>query len=200
MQRTSFAQSDPIMRQLKDLTEGKRVVVLAGFSGLGYKDIDALRQRITWTLDSEIAAHGAENLLIVVGATDTGIGVAYELAKHKGLTTAGIVSEWAGENGTSAHCDHVVLVPDPERNGKVLAGDGRSYMVSVAQNNGVYYAFGGGEVTLSELREARERHIETIVDASFEPNPGLVAKGKMRDPSLNPTPVKAWLDEQDRSQ
>jgi len=187
----AFAQRDPILDQLTALGAGKRVIVFGGYSGLGYNDVDELKARIAATLDAESDEYGASNLLVVAGATADGIGVAYEVAKRKGLATAGIVSETARQYGTSRHCDDVVFVPDPQGNWKVLAPDGRSYMVSVAQNYGVYYAFGGGEVTVSELTEARERNIKIVVDGSFEPLPAKV----LQQQNFNPMPVQAWLAE-----
>ncbi|MFL9858240.1 LWXIA domain-containing protein [Paraburkholderia madseniana] len=184
---------DTVLDQVETLAEGKRVVVFGGYSGLGYRDVDALKAHIASTLNAEVAAHGAENLLVVAGATSDGIGVAYEVAKSHGLATAGIVSEAAREFGASPYCDQVIYVPDPHENWQVMAPDGRSYMLSIAQDNGIYYAFGGGDVTVAELAEARERNIPTEVDASFEPDQDKLNKRLERAPDTNPTPVRTWL-------
>lgn len=52
----------------------------------------------------------------------------------------------------------------------------------------------GGDVAVTEIKEAQERGISVEVDTSFEPNPAQVTKRKAKNPNLDPTPLKTYME------
>ena len=189
----SASSEDPVLSQIMVRIGDKRSVVAGGFSGTGYADVDAAVQAWTADLQREIETHGAENLIVVSGATSDGIGdIAYSVAKAHGVDTLGIVSEEARQFGVSPYVDDVVFVPDPGKTWSTIAPDGQSYMVSAAA---IYYGYGGGEIARDELIEAQQRGIPTVIYEDFGPDPAskqLLAK-LAKNPSFDPTPVKAAI-------
>lgn len=104
--------------------KGLKVVVLGGYSGLGYEHPPALRER----LKSLMKAQGS-GVMYVSGATADGIGAAYkwipELAAELKLTdirTAGIVSRNAWEWGIEPQ-DYVVFVDTPVEDWNVVVDE-----------------------------------------------------------------------------
>ncbi|MCC7006006.1 MAG: hypothetical protein IT497_05110 [Ottowia sp.] len=171
---------DPKMIEIRAHTVGKRVIVLSGFSELDYADSAALEAQIKNIFEQQ-ARHvgGYDKLIVVAGATNPGIGRAYKLADALGIKTLGIVSQ-EGSELVSPYCKQVVLINDPDKTWKVLAPSGASYMVSAAAEGGVFYALGGGEITYSELEEAKKRQIDTYT-YSFAPDPDALARRQEAD-------------------
>jgi hypothetical protein len=97
-------------------------------------------------------------VLINIGATASGIGAVYPLAKAMGFTTTGIVSSVAAEHmeNISEAVDHVCFVADTQWGGR-LAGTDRLSPTSQAMVvcSDVLVAIGGGEVTRDELVAAK---------------------------------------------
>ncbi len=180
--------------QLEKEIEGKRVIVFGGFSGLGYENNDKLKGTINNRIKQDIEKYGKDNVVVVAGATSDGIGACYEVAKELGVSTYGIVSEAGKEYGSDKHCDKTFYVPDPKGTWQVLNDQGSSYMVDVAKNNGALVYYGGGDVAVTEIKEAQERGISVEVDTSFEPNPAQVTKRKAKNPNLDPTPLKTYME------
>lgn len=177
---------DPVRRQLDALRQDKHVLVFAGFSR-HYKEPETLQAQLGALLDAAVARHGAQKLLVVAGATEGGIGAVYPLARAREIAVAGIVSAQAqGQGWTSPHCPEQAIVYVPTEGGswEVRNADGQSYMVDIATGGGEFIALGGGMVTLSELKEARERGVETRVFAEFEP--------AAPPPEGDPTPVRSY--------
>jgi hypothetical protein len=92
------------------LARGKKVFTLFGYSALGYKDpasmLDAIR--------SDLEGLNTEEFSVCIGATEEGIGAAYEVAKEMGFETIGIVSTLAlAYSGKfSDHVDAIYIVND----------------------------------------------------------------------------------------
>jgi hypothetical protein len=188
------SEDDAVLSQIMAKIGDKRPLVVGGFSGTGYADVDAAVQTWTTDLQREIETHGAQNLIVVSGATSDGIGdIAYSIAKAHGVDTFGIVSEEARQFGVSPYVDDVVFVPDPGKTWSTIAPDGRSYMVSAAA---IYYGYGGGEIARDELIEAQARGIPTVIYEDFEPDPAskqLLAK-LAKNPDFDKTPVKTAIE------
>ncbi len=95
-----------------------------------------------------------DSVLINIGATASGIGAVYPLAKAMGFTTTGIVSSVAAEHmeNISEAVDHVCFVADTQWGGR-LPGTDRLSPTSHAMVacSDVLVAIGGGEVTRDEL-------------------------------------------------
>lgn len=181
-------------KQMQEEIGNKRVIVFGGFSGLGYENIDELKSTIKNRIEKDIEKYGKDNIAVVAGATGDGIGVCYEIAKSLNIATYGIVSEAGKEWGADKYCDKTFFVPDPNGTWQVLNEKGSSYMVDIANNNGSLVYYGGGEVAVSEIKEAKQRGIETEINTSFNPNPIQVKKKKDKNPNLNPTPLKTYME------
>lgn len=189
--------SDPVKNRLDEITKEKHVMVFSGFSGLGYNDVLSLKNKLSSILDDAVDQHGVDHLLVVCGATTEGIGEVYSIAGKKGIPTLGIVSEHAKTyDSISKDCEQVVYVDDPAQTWQVLDGEGKSYMAYVATTNatlsrtGEFFAFGGGDVTLSELKEAYGKGVEIKIHSEFEPNAEKAAVRLEKNPGKDLTPVR----------
>ncbi len=186
--------------EIEEHTKNMRVVVFSGFSELDYADKTALHTKIEEILKKEAqTAGGFDRIVVVAGATDPGIGYVYEIAARSGIKTLGIVSEEARGMKSAPGCNSVIYIPDPESTWQVIDSSGNSYMALVARNNGVFYAFGGGRVTFSELEQARQLGIETHA-YEYEPDPQKLAERKQKDLAKgievkSYTPVNDWIRE-----
>lgn len=166
--------------------KGLKLVVLGGYSGLGYENPPALRER----LKNLMKVQGS-GVMYVSGATADGIGAAYkwipELAAELKLTdirTAGIVSRNAWEWGIEPQ-DYVVFVDTPVDDWNV-AVDGKSLMVSIAADTkGQMVYFRGGAVSRAELEEALSRNVRVllVVDETAQPSQKNVAKKVASNPN-----------------
>jgi hypothetical protein len=127
----------------------KRVLTFFGYS-VDYEYEEAMLAIARRGL-SKIPPHA---VLINIGATASGIGAVYPLAKAMGFTTTGIVSTVAAENieSISEAVDYICFVADTQWGGR-LAGSGQLSPTSQAMVNcsDVLVAIGGGEVTRDEL-------------------------------------------------
>jgi hypothetical protein len=171
----------------------KKTLVFGGFSGLGYAEPTKLEEAVKERIQTEITKYGVENVAVVAGATSDGIGSIYKIAKDLGVTTYGIVSDAGKEYGSDASCDKTFFVPDPGNTWQVLSKSGESYMVDVAKNNGVLVYYGGGDVAVAEIKEAKEKGIKIETDVSYEPNPVQVEKKKAKNPNFDATPLKTFI-------
>lgn len=185
-----------IKAQLDEMTKGKHVMVFTGYSGLGYADIGALHESLESVLRQSIEKFGINNLIVVSGATTDGIGTVYSIAKKWGLKTLGVVSEQAREYGhISEDCDDVIYVPDPAASWKVLDENGNSYMTYLSSSKedisrtGEILAFGGGDVTVSELEEAKKLESKFTAYGHFLPDPEKADLKKAQNPGVDLTPV-----------
>jgi hypothetical protein len=171
---------------LLSAAKGRTVVVLGGYSGLGYEHPEQLRERIAGL----VKARG-DHALYVIGGTADGIGAAYrwipELARESGFTdvkTAGIVSRNAWEYGIEPQ-DYVVFVDTPVDDWNVKV-DGKSLMVGAAADTQGWMAyFRGGAVSQAELEEALARRVRVllVIDESTEPSRKNVAKKLAANPN-----------------
>jgi hypothetical protein len=93
-------------------------------------------------------------VLVNSGATASGIGAVYPLAKAMGFTTTGIVSSVAAENldEISDAVDHVCFVADRQWGGRLKGSDQLSpTSQAMVACSDVLVAIGGGTVTRDEL-------------------------------------------------
>lgn len=133
---------------------GKEVVTFLGFSIAGYEEPKAVRDAIERRLD----ALDPRKTLINAGATPTGIGMVYEVAKARGFTTTGIVSMEAKREGValSAHVDHAFYVDDKTWGG-FIDGTERLSPTSeamISASDGLI-VIGGGSIARDEAIAAR---------------------------------------------
>jgi hypothetical protein len=166
--------------------KGRKLVVLGGYSGLGYENPPALREHIKNLMKAK-----GSGTMYVIGATADGIGAAYkwipELAAELKLTdikTAGIVSRNAWEYGIEPQ-DYVVFVDTAVDDWNVKV-DGRSLMVNIASDTkGQLVYFRGGAVSRAELEEALARNINVVIvnDEATMPNKKNVEKKTAANPN-----------------
>lgn len=158
----------------------KYAIVFAGFSGLEYAAADRVDTHVRAILDEKIAQYGKDNLVAVAGATEEGIGRIYAIAKSLGIATLGIVSTEAEKWDVpiSPYCDKVIYVPDPKGTWEVNAEDGESYTVKAAWISrmrgglgGCLVLLGGGDVAVTELKQAWAKKIPTQVFGDYDPDP-----------------------------
>jgi hypothetical protein len=127
----------------------KRVLTFFGYS-VDYED----RESMLAIVRRGLSRIPADAVLINIGATASGIGAVYPLAKAMGFTTTGIVSSVAAEHmeNISEAVDHVCFVADTQWGGR-LPGTDRLSPTSQAMVacSDVLVAIGGGEVTRDEL-------------------------------------------------
>lgn len=157
----------------------RRVVVLGGFSGLGYQDPEVVKSHIR-----DLMTKNGDGVVYVIGGTSDGIGQAYDwipqMAKDMGLKdvkTAGITSREAARWGVAKQ-DYVLFVDTPPGVWEVKQGD-RSLMVKVAEDaKGEMVYFKGGKVSKVEIEEGLSHGVPVTVvaDPKVQANTKKVAK------------------------
>ncbi len=135
--------------------QDKTVVTFMGYSGAGYEDSKAMLAEAKKILSS----HEPDKTIVNIGATSSGIGAVYEVAKKMGFTTTGVVSTQAKkyEGGISPFVDRVFFVPDETwggllENTNVLAPTSHA----MVESSDVVVCFGGGEVSRDEMAAAKK--------------------------------------------
>lgn len=134
--------------------QGKDVLTFVGYSAAEYEDREAMLAHA----ERILAQHDPRTTLINIGATAEGIGAVYDLAKRRGFTTLGIVSQLARDEGVrlSPHVDHVFFVPDDSWGG--MGADGRTLAptsAAIVANSSRVVGIGGSDIARDELRAAR---------------------------------------------
>jgi hypothetical protein len=144
------------VEEVRSYFEDKRmkVVTFLGYSGAGYEDEAAMLQHASRILDE----NDPKTTIVNIGATETGVGAVYELAKRRGFLTTGIVSSQAkeGEFELSPYVDVVFYVKDATWGGfapgtETLSPTSRA----MVENTDVLVAIGGGEVARDEITAAK---------------------------------------------
>jgi hypothetical protein len=133
---------------------GKKVFTLAGYSGAGYED----RQAMLAAVERALAGRDPNEWIVGIGATAVGIGAAYEVAKRLGFGTLGVVSSLARDEHTelSKCVDVVFYVPDASWGGNTAEGRLSPTSMAVVEAGSEFLAIGGGEATRDEMLAARQ--------------------------------------------
>ena len=171
--------------ELVKAAQGYKVVVIGGYSGLGYEHPDWIRE----DLEMLVRTVG-DHAFYVLGATSDGIGQAYKdipaianMLGYSDIKMAGIVSRNAAEWGIEPQ-DYVVFVDTAVDDWTVVV-DGKSLYIKIAADtNGFVIYFRGGAVSKSELEEALADGLTVflVVDKTTEPNKANVEKRLSRNP------------------
>lgn len=171
--------------ELVKAAQGYKVVVVGGYSGLGYEHPDWIRE------DFEMLVRTVgDHAFYVLGATSDGIGQAYKdipaIAKmlgYRDIKMAGIVSRNAAQWGIEPQ-DYVVFVDTAVDDWAVVV-DGKSLYIKIASDtNGIVVYFRGGGTSKGELEEALADGLTVflVVDKTTEPNKANVEKRLSRNP------------------
>ena len=135
--------------------QGKIVLTFFGYA-VSYEDEANLHK----TIHDVLSRHFPKTTLVNYGATKTGLGAVYPIAKSLGFTTAGIVSTLVLESldEISPQVDHVCFVADKQWGGKLPNSNELSLtskaMVGCAD---LMVAIGGGAISLDELMAGKEQ-------------------------------------------
>lgn len=133
----------------------KTVLTFFGYS-TAYEDETAMLIKTGEVL----IEHSPETTLVNIGATMSGIGAAYRLAKSQGFTTTGIVSSQSIEypDDISESVDYVCFVSDEQWGGKLPSSDQLSptseAMVSCSD---ILIGIGGNDISRDEMLAGKER-------------------------------------------
>jgi hypothetical protein len=160
----SFCSAEPQQRVIKAKSpeaaqeffaaRGKTVITLVGYSGAGYDDPEAMLV----TAKKVLSRHDSKETIVNIGATESGIGAVYELARALGFETTGIVSSLAKEEkvALSPHLQTAIFVEDKTWGG-LIAGTSRLSPTSqaIVACSDQLIAIGGGSVARDELLAAK---------------------------------------------
>jgi predicted Rossmann-fold nucleotide-binding protein len=126
------------------------VLTFFGYSAAEYQDRSAMLAQAARVL----ARHDPARTIVVIGATEQGVGAVYTVAKAKGFRTVGIVSVLARDThlALSPCVDDVFFVPDAAWGG-LDAKTGKLSPTSQAmvESSDLLVGIGGGEVTRDEM-------------------------------------------------
>jgi len=131
-------------------------------------------------------------VLINIGATASGIGAVYPLAKAMGFTTTGIVSSVAAEHmeNISDSVDYVCFIADTQWGGKVKGTERLSpTSQAMVACSDVLVAIGGGEVTRDELMAGKALGKPVYFYPAEVSHRHLVQRAQKRN---EPTPESFW--------
>lgn len=135
---------------------GKIMLTFYGYSGMGYEDEKSMLQTARHVLNQ----YRPEKTLVIIGATNMGIGAVYRVAKANGFETAGIVTNeaLAYPADISDACDHICFIEDSQYGGqlpnsKELSPTSKA-MVTCSD---VMVAIGGNEISRDELLEGKKQ-------------------------------------------
>ena len=128
----------------------KNVITFVGYSFSEYNDRRAMLELAGQILDE----FSPSSTIINIGATISGIGAVYKIAKDKGYTTSGIVSTQAKKYHAkiSPYVDFVFYVEDSTWGGFTEGSNQLSPTSAVmVEISDVFVGIGGGEVSRDEM-------------------------------------------------
>ena len=134
----------------------KMVLTFYGYSGMGYEDEAAMLQ----TAREVLSQYRPEKTLVVIGATEVGIGAVYPLAKSMGFETAGIVTSEEAEDpeGLSSSVDHICFIKDNQHGGRLPHSNELSPTSrAMVDCSDILIAIGGNDISRDELLEGKQQ-------------------------------------------
>jgi len=135
---------------------GKIMLTFYGYSGMGYEDEEGMLQTARHVLNQ----YHPKKTLVVIGATRSGIGAVYRVAKANGFETAGIASTEAIRypEEISTVVDHICFVKDSQYGGKLPNSDEVSPTSrAMVDCSDILVAIGGGDISRDELLEGKSQ-------------------------------------------
>lgn len=128
----------------------KTMLTFYGFSGLGYED----EQEMLRIARDMLSKYPPQTTLVNIGASSTGIGAIYPLAKSMGFTTAGIISSEALKHleQISEDVDYICFIEDHQWGGKLPNSDELSpTSKAMVACSDILVGIGGGRISLDEM-------------------------------------------------
>lgn len=132
------------------LRQRKTVLTFYGYSGMGYED----EKNMFETARKVLSRYAAETMLVNIGATSSGIGAVYPLAKSMGFTTTGIVTSIALDypESISDAVDHICFVRDDQWGGNLPNTDILSPTSrAMVECSDILVGIGGGSISEAEM-------------------------------------------------
>jgi hypothetical protein len=129
---------------------GKTLLTFYGFSGLGYEN----EKEMLGIAREMLSKYSPQTTLVNIGASSTGIGAIYPLAKSMGFTTAGIISTEALEylEDISEAVDHICFIEDNQWGGKLPNSNELSpTSKAMVECSDILVGIGGGAISLDEM-------------------------------------------------
>ena len=164
----------------------KDVVTFCGYSGSGYEDPDEMLK----VAERILSKFDPEKTIVNIGATTSGIGKVYELAKQRGFATTGVVSVLAKQypDDISKHADVVFFVKDDSWGGFVGDSDKLSpTSQAMVACSDVIFAIGGGDVARDEMTAAKQQGKRVEFIAADMNHEKAIAKAKKKDQPIPKT-------------
>jgi hypothetical protein len=137
-------------------SRGKVVLTFCGYSGIGYEDEEGMLKHAREVLSQ----YRPDKTLVVIGATEVGIGAVYPLAKSMGFETAGIVTTRSLKypERISEAVDYICFIPDKQWGGKLPDSDELSpTSKAMVDCSDILVGIGGGGISQDEMLEGRKQ-------------------------------------------
>ena len=135
---------------------GKTLLTFYGFSGMGYED----ERQMLRIAREMLSKYSPQTTLVNIGASSTGIGAIYPLAKSMGFTTAGIISTQALEylEEISEAVDYICFIEDNQWGGKLPNSNELSpTSKAMVECSDILVGIGGGGISLDEMLAGHEQ-------------------------------------------
>ena len=134
--------------------QDKVVLTFVGYSGAEYEAADKMLDEAR----NILSQYSPQKTIVNIGATPSGIGAVYDVAKKMGFATTGIVSTQAKEYqvSLSPYVDRVFYIEDNTWGGFLKNTDKLSpTSQAMVQSSDIVIGIGGGEVARDEMLNAQ---------------------------------------------
>ncbi len=135
---------------------GRTALTFYGYAGMGYEDESELLRIARDVLSN----YHPKDTLIIIGATEVGVGAIYPLAKSMGFETAGIVTTQVLEDpyAISGSVDHICFIKDSQYGGTLPHSTELSpTSKAMVACSDILIAIGGNDISRDELLEGKRQ-------------------------------------------
>ncbi len=167
------------------------VITFVGYSGAEYEH----PQQMLAHAEHLLQPFSRDDTVVNIGATKSGIGAVYELAKKMGFRTSGIVSSLARDEGVEiSDCVDLVFYVQDTQWGGIVPGSGRLSPTSqtIVDVSTALFAIGGGDIARDEYLATRRLGKRTEFVAA-EMNHRIAREKAARKGQPEPTDFRGTL-------
>ncbi len=135
---------------------GKTTLTFYGYASMGYED----ESELLCIARDVLSNYHPRDTLVIIGATEVGIGAVYPLAKSMGFETAGIVTTQVLEDPyvISSCVDHVCFIKDSQYGGTLPHSTELSpTSKAMVACSDILIAIGGNDISRDELLEGKRQ-------------------------------------------